>query len=682
MEIRSASAASLVPVVARRQEASVNAVVSFESSLARLADTMKALNHKLTMSRYSPPSNRYPSAGHADMSSSWIAPATEGGGLSPNRMQRQSLSELVRSESLRSFVEGKVDTRVNEALHAFAVDNQSLSSTAPGNYKATSLSAGGGEEELQAFSGIVANLCSVVTDMSAELSSMKTAIMQPQLEEDPGRDDILASLEKAMFNVAASVQEIQRSYDSGSGLATVSSLQGALEEVQRSHKEKLDRHEAVLVDMQCLGSEVALHDSALSDLQRLQGEVSRRQRQSGDELAELREVLAETQKELRSLALVAQRLDLRLSQWRDEFAAKVEAEVRAAAGRKESKAKPDTARLEKEQYLALIATSRGEWKAHIESVREELLASMVKKEDLERTAKATRAEIARGHQELQDQFDQKHVALQRQLRDWQTKLEENLEREIENSTASRNDVRKCMEDISVEVSDTVATHSDMRARLEQLYSHFAEQMLGRSLQPPQGEAPEGGGETEHEQMAKNGAATAGEEDCDSPPKSGPSSPSQQCLRCSTWQARVERHIQAMQKQTAAEILAEVRGTLRSQAVSIANLDEQLWLTDQRLGQRIDAFWQARLAPLSAREESQSTSFRGDSESASRRNPMSSFPMHDVKAAEHMRRGATPSSMSRAAPVASDSGSRSNAAEAASAASGNTTPRAVSVGPQR
>merc|ERR1719478_936288 len=44
---------------------------------------------------------------------------------------------------------------------------------------------------------------------------------------------------------------------------------------------------------------------------------------------------------------------------------------------------------------------------------------------------------------------------------------------------------------------------------------------------------------------------------------------------------------AVAKRLVAELRAETTAAFRSEAAAVAALDEQLWLTDQRLGQRID-----------------------------------------------------------------------------------------------
>merc|ERR1719163_1172820 len=58
-------------------------------------------------------------------------------------------------------------------------------------------------------------------------------------------------------------------------------------------------------------------------------------------------------------------------------------------------------------------------------------------------------------------------------------------------------------------------------------------------------------------------------------------------------------IAAMQRRLTAEMRAETRAALKSEQSMIAQIDEQLWQTDQRLGQRIDelAHAQEKMAVL-------------------------------------------------------------------------------------
>lgn len=54
-----------------------------------------------------------------------------------------------------------------------------------------------------------------------------------------------------------------------------------------------------------------------------------------------------------------------------------------------------------------------------------------------------------------------------------------------------------------------------------------------------------------------------------------------------WQAQFGQDVEALQRRSASELRVEVRKAIRSDADAIAALDEQIWLTEQRLRQRID-----------------------------------------------------------------------------------------------
>merc|ERR1711896_65641 len=62
---------------------------------------------------------------------------------------------------------------------------------------------------------------------------------------------------------------------------------------------------------------------------------------------------------------------------------------------------------------------------------------------------------------------------------------------------------------------------------------------------------------------------------------------------------VPEELTSLQRRLTSEMRAETRAALKSEQYTIAAIDEQLWLTDQRLGQRIDeiAHAQERTAVL-------------------------------------------------------------------------------------
>lgn len=54
-----------------------------------------------------------------------------------------------------------------------------------------------------------------------------------------------------------------------------------------------------------------------------------------------------------------------------------------------------------------------------------------------------------------------------------------------------------------------------------------------------------------------------------------------------WKTELQQEVGLQHKRMAAELRIEMRTALRSEGAAVAALDEQLWLSDQRLGQRID-----------------------------------------------------------------------------------------------
>merc|ERR1719424_101022 len=53
------------------------------------------------------------------------------------------------------------------------------------------------------------------------------------------------------------------------------------------------------------------------------------------------------------------------------------------------------------------------------------------------------------------------------------------------------------------------------------------------------------------------------------------------------EGKVREDLLKQQQRLIAELRAETNTAFRSEAAAVAALDEQLWLTDQRLGQRLD-----------------------------------------------------------------------------------------------
>ncbi|CAE7269673.1 unnamed protein product [Symbiodinium natans] len=65
------------------------------------------------------------------------------------------------------------------------------------------------------------------------------------------------------------------------------------------------------------------------------------------------------------------------------------------------------------------------------------------------------------------------------------------------------------------------------------------------------------------------------------------------------QVRLSEDVVALQQRLVAELRAETTAAINRESAALAALDEQLWITDQRLGQRIDDLAQSRLRERNA-----------------------------------------------------------------------------------
>merc|ERR1712136_547855 len=74
------------------------------------------------------------------------------------------------------------------------------------------------------------------------------------------------------------------------------------------------------------------------------------------------------------------------------------------------------------------------------------------------------------------------------------------------------------------------------------------------------------------------------------------------------EVRLGDELGSLQQRLISELRAETTAAFRSEAAAVASLDEQIWLTDQRLGQRIDELLHLRIRDVVAeRRHAQHTS---------------------------------------------------------------------------
>lgn len=143
----------------------------------------------------------------------------------------------------------------------------------------------------------------------------------------------------------------------------------------------------------------------------------------------------------------------------------------------------------------------------------------------------------------------------------------------------------CIEGLRAELSSTV-TKNTLEAGLEENRRELAKQMMDSEAR-----LGEDLGALQRRLLAElrtemsetfRGAATRA--DLDSRFEETREELTKQVTQC---EVRVNQEVSSLQQRLVQELRAETTAAFRSEAAAVAALDEQIWLTDQRLGQRID-----------------------------------------------------------------------------------------------
>lgn len=135
---------------------------------------------------------------------------------------------------------------------------------------------------------------------------------------------------------------------------------------------------------------------------------------------------------------------------------------------------------------------------------------------------------------------------------------ERLDRDLVVASKARSTLEGRFEELRTELASAVVTREDFRQGLEDLATDFAEAMATLK------------GEVRRVSHFKPEHDKHGLEE-----------------RIELWQAALQKEIEAQQKRLVTDLRAEMKSGLRDDTSDLVALDEQLWSTDQRLGQRID-----------------------------------------------------------------------------------------------
>eukprot|EP00929_Paragymnodinium_shiwhaense_P050902 TRINITY_DN25628_c0_g1_i1.p1 TRINITY_DN25628_c0_g1~~TRINITY_DN25628_c0_g1_i1.p1 ORF type:complete len:753 (-),score=163.62 TRINITY_DN25628_c0_g1_i1:203-2461(-) len=345
----------------------------------------------------------------------------------------------------------------------------------------------------------------------------------------------------------------------------------SLEQEGLAVSSRLREHEAALADLQkALADDSSRHRGSISELQKLLNDSLMRQRQSSEELVNACSSIAGTRQEVGDLAQVVQRLETKLSSWCAEVASEVAEEVRTANAARDATLDADRQRLEAvHREVTSLSTHRMEIDSRLESLRRELGALSSSRGELEGRMREGQQALTRRLEsmgkELSQRVEQRYVPKDSFLahQSAATQREAALR---DHSIGSAEDVRR---EVSVLTKQLQVTLED---RIERLQVELAT-----------GAASKEAFEFRHreglEEVRKSLDMTQG-----------------------SFRDELVAHM----KRSSSELRAEVRAALKNEQNAIAALDEQLWLTDQRLGQRIDEVVHsveaaARVQPMAASE---------------------------------------------------------------------------------
>jgi len=441
--------------------------------------------------------------------------------------------------------------------------------------------------------------------------------------------------------------ERQQSRDLGArseALLGVERLTGTVEELQRSIDErderlrrKLQQTEDTVLEIQTHhAEEVAKTRTAIAELQRVQGATAARHRQTSEELTSTTQCIAQTRSEVVELMQVVQRFEQRLGAWKGELRDEVALELQNKSANKEMSGEVDRLRhrLEMLQRETTAASAlRSELEIKLEALRLDLSSSLGHRGEQDSRLREGQQhleqrmeELASVHQRFQaaltDQYNEKttleerlreaHQSLTRRLDDLQDaatkdvqraqqdieemtlqvqhqeqgiiqRLEQKLEQrisllrsEVSNDALSLEELKDESAAMTEELRrEMVGRTSDLDGKVERLRAEQAAQSSSReAFEYRWREAQE-----EWQRTSEQGLASLREE-------------VESLERRTTLEieARVEacRSDQlAVLKTKSAELKAELKSSMKQEQANLAALDEQLWLTDQRLGQRLD-----------------------------------------------------------------------------------------------
>eukprot|EP00927_Polykrikos_kofoidii_P046560 TRINITY_DN40762_c0_g1_i1.p1 TRINITY_DN40762_c0_g1~~TRINITY_DN40762_c0_g1_i1.p1 ORF type:complete len:663 (+),score=118.50 TRINITY_DN40762_c0_g1_i1:52-2040(+) len=457
------------------------------------------------------------------------------------------------SPAFRAWVECLVEGRVDQAVRRFA-DAQGVSVTA----SASASIIAAEQVARQRLGSEVKILADAQVQMLAVVESLSGDHQRQCVTTQETRTEALSGVKKMMDTV----DELHRILaEDGDGASARHRDQTVLiTEVQRSQADEAARSRA-----------------AISDMQHALGETSTRQRQCNEELAQLRNTITGTQQEVRELTQALHRLDAKLTGWCTDVAAEVADEIRNANQARHAEAEEERQQLDMlHQEITSATTARIEIETRLENLRSEIAKTVDSRIDLEdkirlehqatetlaRRVEALRESVAEDMEVTKEELD--GLALLSQRLDARlNSLRDEVVQELHSASARheaslREQTNASHEGIRREVITTSQLLCTAEDRLERMQVELATHAATRDTS-----------EFRHRESYDD---------------------LRRALEVA--QASIREEFGTHQRKLLAEVRAETRAFMKSEQNSIAALDEQLWLTDQRLGQRLDELVQS------------------------------------------------------------------------------------------
>ena len=506
--------------------------------------------------------------GPASQSSRVASPRVLYRDVSPDRMVYRDSSAI--SPALRSWVECLVDNRVDQAVRQlqdgnFAVLLDQTRRDANALSQSTTLAMQQSEEARRRLESHVRSLGEGQSRLMAIVENLSGETDRQYSSSSQAKAEALATVER----VVSTVEELRRTMEQDGDVVTA----------------RLREHGLAIDDLRRTTAEdFARLRATVADLQRQGAEATSRQRQSHDEAAAVAQSVAATRQEVAELTRSVQNLDRKLAGWKGEVKVEVLDEVAKNATNDGDRLKLDSLHRE----ISQMAATRIDLEARIERLKVEMSTMGKTKPEVESRLRDMEQTLARRLKDVELVCDnlrsEVHTATSARVENLEVRAQESqqsLSRRFEalqvavgeDVESTRLELKKLSsalfrledqhgsvrEEISAEVRAARAALTDSRydegPLREALRSEFIQKVT------------EVAGRLEQLELELTSTRATRES-------------FEYRVRDATTEA--QQNVERLKGD-----LNSLRALVKQEQSVVAALDEQLWLTDQRLGQRID-----------------------------------------------------------------------------------------------